>query len=329
MMMDVYDCEDDENDIGVIFTVDEILEAGLEEAGYTKKRITRVKKKETNEQRFKDHYGANPVVCAQILEDLQRTKNPAARVDPHKLRLKEFLRAVHFLKRYPTESEREADNDQSKKILRERGWYYVEKIRELKTEKIVFPIDCEDIWILSIDGVQSRTNEPTHPTKSRDSKASSIKFKRSGLNCEIGLALATSNCVWVNASFLAGEPDHVTFVQRGLLDRIPEGKKIIADGVYKGHACVTWPNRLDDPEVAKFKRRARMRHEKFNGMLKEFRCIDVRFRHGKEKFEACFEAVCVICQYQMENGSPLFDILADGSDEAIAAAAAAEDESDD
>ena len=54
--------------------------------------------------------------------------------------------------------------------------------------------------------------------------------------------------------------------------------------------------------------RARARHETFNGRIKNFGCLDDRFRHGMEKHKICFEAVCVIVQYQLENGSPLFDI---------------------
>ena len=37
--------------------------------------------------------------------------------------------------------------------------------------------------------------------------------------------------------------------------------------------------------------------------------LDGRFRHSIKRFEDCFEAVCVICQYQIENGYDLYDIL--------------------
>jgi hypothetical protein len=44
-------------------------------------------------------------------------------------------------------------------------------------------------------------------------------------------------------------------------------------------------------------------------MLKECACLATMFRH-KEKFKEYFEAAVVVCQYRMENGEPLFDILA-------------------
>jgi hypothetical protein len=33
-----------------------------------------------------------------------------------------------------------------------------------------------------------------------------------------------------------------------------------------------------------------------------------KFRHGHKKHKSVFKAVCVITQYQSENGHPLFDV---------------------
>ena len=60
--------------------------------------------------------------------------------------------------------------------------------------------------------------------------------------------------------------------------------------------------------VKSFKRRARARHETFNGRLKNFKILAERFRHGVPKHKAVFEAICVIVQYDMENGHPMFDV---------------------
>lgn len=89
------------------------------------------------------------------------------------------------------------------------------------------------------------------------------------------------------------------------------GKKAVGDKGHTGYpdVCGTF-NAFDHPTVKEFKSRAQMRHEQFNGMLKEFSTLDDRFRHQQEKFEVCFEAAAVICQCRMENGEPLFDLLA-------------------
>jgi hypothetical protein len=93
----------------------------------------------------------------------------------------------------------------------------------------------------------------------------------------------------------------------GLKSKIPAGKKVIADRIYRDPVC-SIRNPQDTPEVRKFKRRARARHETFNARIKSFKVLAEKFHHGAAKHKAVFEAVCVITQYQMENGHPLFDV---------------------
>ena len=93
------------------------------------------------------------------------------------------------------------------------------------------------------------------------------------------------------------------------MDATPAGKKGIADQGYQGEKeMLCTPNSYDSAELRTFKGRARARHETFNSRIKNFACLEQRFRHGMEKHKICFEAVCVIVQYQMENGAPLFDV---------------------
>ena len=93
----------------------------------------------------------------------------------------------------------------------------------------------------------------------------------------------------------------------GLKSKIPVGKKVIADQMYRDPIC-SIRNAQDTPKVRKFKKRARARHESFNARLKNFKVLADRFRHEQVKHKAVFEAVCVITQYELENGHPLFDV---------------------
>jgi hypothetical protein len=69
------------------------------------------------------------------------------------------------------------------------------------------------------------------------------------------------------------------------------------------------PNRLGNAEVEKLKSRARSRHESFNGRIKNFNVLYETYRHDiKIKHKLAFEAVVVTVQYQMDNGSPIFDV---------------------
>ena len=101
-------------------------------------------------------------------------------------------------------------------------------------------------------------------------------------------------------------PNHLQ-VARRTQEQDSGGEKVIADTIYADPTC-SIRNPLDTPEVKLFKKRARARHENFNGRLKIFGVISGKFRHGHEKHKSVFEAVCVITQYQLENGHPLFDV---------------------
>ena len=296
---------------------------------FTQQRINRVKGdpalSKTNEQRFKDHYGASHFVAANIWEDLQRTNIPEARVSSKTLSIDYFLEALNFLYRYKRESERESTFDKSPKTLRKWCWYYLEKIQALKNEKIVFPADFKetDVWIMTVDGTHALINEPIHSVFSQDSKFFSHKKKHAGLSYELGIHLFESKLIWMNGPYPAGLNDKSIFANGGLKAKLAAiGKKALGDKGYTGHPkeCSTF-NAQDCDAVKNLKSRAQMRHEQFNGMLKEFSCLDDRFRHLGEpeeengvrsykKFKTCFECCAVICQYRMEHGEPLFDVLA-------------------
>lgn len=110
-------------------------------------------------------------------------------------------------------------------------------------------------------------------------------------------------------------------------------KKGIADGGYAGEPkMLSTPNGHDLPSVQKFESRALKRHEKFNSMLKCFKCLLLKFWHtaykpnqledvddedstkeesvdvARLRYKACFGAVAVLCQYRLKNGQPLYNI---------------------
>jgi len=283
----------------------------------TDRRINRVKgdpnTSNANIQRFKDHYGANPVVIAQIWHDLQTTEIPEARIKV--LNFSAFLEALNLLYRCHRETEREARFDKSRKTLRKWSRYYLLKIQALKASKIVFPpVEAfgDDVLIMSVDGTHCLFHEISHHEHSQNREYFSHKKKHAGLCYELGIHLYESKLTWMNGSFPAGQNDRGTFATEGLRDKLASiGKKAVGDKGYTGYPdqCSTF-NALDDPAVKAFKSRAQMRHEQFNGMLKEFSSLDDQFRHEQEWFEVYFECACVICQHRMENGEPLFDLLA-------------------
>jgi hypothetical protein len=110
-----------------------------------------------------------------------------------------------------------------------------------------------------------------------------------GLTYELGIAIHQQKLVWIRGPEQSGKGDLQNFrAQNGLKSKIPCGKKVA--------------------DVRRFKRRARARHEMFNGRCKNFSVLSEMFRHGHEN-KCIFKAVCVIVtQYKIENGHPLFDV---------------------
>lgn len=128
---------------------------------------------------------------------------------------------------------------------------------------------------------------------------------------------------WVKGPTRAGRSDNVVYSEREdgedeeptlkeQMESTP-GKMAVADagfglkaGGHFGLLCL--PNSKDSKELARFKTRARCRHETFNGRINNFAILQHTFRHGWKCHKFALEAVVVIVQYQMDNGAPIFDV---------------------
>ncbi len=103
---------------------------GLKLVNYTSKTIRRSSDR-TNIRRFVSHFGSTPLLLSIIYADLQKTSIADARIAGEKLNLRYFLIAMHALKRYPTEEERQAIFDISPHHGRDIVWFFLEKIQIL------------------------------------------------------------------------------------------------------------------------------------------------------------------------------------------------------
>ena len=102
------------------------------------------------------------------------------------------------------------------------------------------------------------------------------------------------------------------FKEKGLMEMIPPGRKALGDLGYVGFPdkCSTQNPEFDSRDLKQFRKRVAARQETFNSRLKNFGILEQAFRgrgdSRMEKHKSAFEACCVIGQYQMENGFPLF-----------------------
>jgi len=273
---------------------------------------------------FKSYYGSHPVVLAQLWEDLQTTTIAAARIDTSKKRsvnLKTFLRAHQFIKQYPTERQRRIQFANSRMTIRtwtkyfiKRTKYFIKRIQALKEIKIKWPDDNEwtTIFLISVDGVHCIYHEEEHPTLSQDPNLFSWKSNGPGLSYELALHLYEPRLCWVKQNAITKHNDRQNFIEPGgLRERIPNGKKVIADRGYRGaggDAKVAQPNSFDSDALREFKARGCLRQECFHARIKLFKALDGKFRHSREYHQTIFEAVCVLCVYEMELVNPLFDV---------------------
>jgi hypothetical protein len=170
----------------------------------------------------------------------------------------------------------------------------------------------DEVFILTVDGVHCAIQEPrTEP----DAAWYSHKHHCAGVTYEIAIALRSNHCVWIEGPNQSSIHDLRVFrggdvVEEGsLAAKMPPGKRLIGDCGYLGEAeLISTRNTFDTPEVKVMKMRARARHETFNGRIKNFNILAERFRHDVSKHQIVFVAVCVIIQYDMENGCPLFTV---------------------
>jgi hypothetical protein len=296
----------------LIKTPAEILQGGLTLIHYDEERQARASDA-TNRDQFMTHYGSTPEVLARIWDDLQTTTIAAARIDvSDDKELEYFFQVHHFLALYGRENERAATFGNSVRAARDEVWFYMDRIAALKAAKIIWPAawvnggNCPRLPI-TVDASHFVTYEvQTDPNAPQDRRQYSHKTNGPAVSYEVAVAIHESKIVSINGPFPAATSD-LTIFRNKLEALIPNGSKAIADKAYRSNKATT-SSSADPPDLRRFKARARARQESLWRRLKRFRCLSDRFRHPIYKHQIFFEAVCVIVQYQFENGSPLFSV---------------------
>jgi hypothetical protein len=152
----------------------------------------------------------------------------------------------------------------------------------------------------------------------------SYKNKKPGLAYELAILVYEDKLVWINGPFRASVGDNTIFEsQGGMQEKLPDGKKAIANSAYPKAPKASTENPLDDKIVKVLRRRARAHHEIFNKRIKDFKILSTRFRSTRstkgsptpglpttvlDKHKAVFQACCVLVQYDVEEESPLIKV---------------------
>jgi hypothetical protein len=259
--------------------------------------------------------------------DLTVTDIPAARMDEEEKSEKGFkmFMMTHFwLWTYPKNTHMFASRFKTcERYLRgEPLWRWISRIAALKVKKIVWDPALDEtntaVFGLSVDGTDFRMWEQKHPDLPRDPGQCSIKFKHSAAKYEIALSVFRAKCVHIAGPFRGGCHDLDMFrAEGGLKEKLKRNKKnkkrTLSDRGYRTtrvdeQGMFSYPDNMDSKALGNFKSRGRLRQETFNGRLKFFRSLSDTFRHGFDKHKFVFEAIVVIVQYQMDNGSEIYAV---------------------
>jgi hypothetical protein len=123
----------------------EIMKLGLHYAGFNNQRQQRVDMS-TNLQHFWASYGALPISCAQIFEDVQADDIGVSKiVKPNAIYL---LMTLCWLNTYVTENHLAGQFNISKNTVRKWCWAYSKSIQAQKQKKVSTLRNCYAIFIV-------------------------------------------------------------------------------------------------------------------------------------------------------------------------------------
>ena len=252
---------------------------------------------------------------------VERTSNENdIKQNPSKMNVSDFLMALNWCKAYSTEAEMAGDWGLNEKTVREKVRAYCWWIQVLIEIKVIFgDFHHDEMFWCSVDGVHCMIYEPR---KDPSSKWYLHKSNSAALTYELAIAIRSNHLVWIRGPFPASQHDITTF--RGgkkgepkdphaLIFQIPDGKKAIGDSGLQGEPNkITTTRPEDSAEVKVFKGRVKSHQETFHSRLKSFNIISQKFHHNLspdlKEHKRAFEAVCVACQYDIENGHGLFKV---------------------
>ena len=152
---------------------------------------------------------------------------------------------------------------------------------------------------MSVDGTDFRIQEQTPFWGGWCSH----KYNGPAVRYEMGVCIQTSHIVWTNGPFAAGRCHDITIFRKTLKKLLRPWERVEADLGYSGDERVHGP---DDhaPNMRQYiiKYQLRDRHETINKLLKEFGCLQHRFRHDVNDHGMFFSAVAVIVQITIARG---------------------------
>ncbi len=135
-----------------------------------------------------------------------------------------------------------------------------------------------------------------------DRKWYSHKFHGPGLRYEVGLCIRTGHIVWAYGGLPCGEWPDIRIARDAFIYSLLPREKAVADKGYQDRRF------FENPNGDQQKERILARHETVNRRIKQFFCMQHRFRHALFLHPTFFHAVVNLTQLMIENGEPLYSV---------------------
>ena len=191
-----------------IVTALEMLSAGL--TLLLEEKIIQRRCQNTHLKTFTDHFGVRASTACSVYEDLQ-VKLAVVHNDES---IKWFLLSLYYLKNYPKEHQLDSTFGVNEKYGSQLCWRWIKCIQALKSAKIVMPNDWgSDVFVATLDGTDSWTNERQQHDLNRDPQRFSKKFNHPGLAYLLVIGL-TEGLIGMYGPFKAGR---MTFSSSGIV----------------------------------------------------------------------------------------------------------------
>jgi hypothetical protein len=160
-------------------------------------------------------------------------------------------------------------------------------------------IDRTDFWI-----------PQTGEAKTGNWFASHKYSFKSALRYEIGVSIIGGDLVWIQGPYPAGGFNTIAIFNKVLRHFLKPGERVEADNGYVGAAeKIKCPDNPCNPvENEGMQSRARYRHETINGRFKTWGILQQTYRHDIRRHGEVFQAIAIMTQLAISNGSPLFSV---------------------
>jgi hypothetical protein len=162
---------------------------------------------------------------------------------------------------------------------------------------------------MSIDGTDFRIPQ-TGEAKTGNWFASHKYSFKLALRYKIGVSIIWGDLVWNQGPYPAGRFNDIDIFNKVLRHFLEPGERVEADNGYVGAANkIKCPDNPCNPVENKgMQSRARYRHETINGRFKTWGILQQMYRHDIRRHGEIFQAIAIMTQLAISNGSPLFSV---------------------